>query len=82
MDFEWTQHARLTIAKRGIPEEWIQRALHQPDWREPDALDPSLEHRLIRIQEAEERVLRVIVNNTTQPIRLVTAFLDRRRRQI
>lgn len=46
---------------------------------EADPVDPDLEHRLARIPEYGNHVLRVIVNGKTTPPRIVTAFFDRRR---
>jgi uncharacterized DUF497 family protein len=79
MFFQLTQHARDAMQRRGIPLEWVEVTLRSPDWVEVDRLDSTLEHRLAVIPAAEGRVLRVVVNVDTQPVRVVTAFLDRRR---
>ena len=42
-------------------------------------MDPQLEHRLARIPEFNNRVLRVVVNNQKTPLHIVTVFFDRRR---
>ena len=47
---------------------------------EPDPIDPELEHRLGRIDEYDGRVLRVIVNATVTPPRVVTVYFDRKMR--
>ncbi|MCE7938162.1 MAG: DUF4258 domain-containing protein [Chloroflexi bacterium CFX6] len=78
MDFILTEHARDALAKRGISITWVERVFHSPEAIEPDRIDPELEHRLARIPELENRVLRVIVNVTVEPKRIVTLFLDRR----
>jgi len=79
MSFQLTQHARDALLRRGIPLEWVERTLDSPDGVEVDRLDPTLEHRLAVIPAAGGRVLRVVVNVDAQPVRVVTAFLDRRR---
>ncbi|SPD76312.1 conserved hypothetical protein [uncultured Desulfobacterium sp.] len=37
-----------------------------------------LEHRLAVISECENRVLRVIINPHTNPVRVITLFFDRK----
>ena len=44
---------------------------------EPDPDDVELEHRLGRIREHGARVLRVVVNKTVRPARVVTLYFDR-----
>ena len=79
VDYELTQHARDAMAKRAIPQEWVERALAAPQWTEGDPVDDVLEHRLMRIPEFGHRVLRVIVNLEAEPPRVVTAYFDRGR---
>ena len=73
-----TEHARNALEKRGIEIPWMERVFDRPETTEADPVDPDLEHRLARIPEWGNRVLRVIVNRTTTPPRIVTAFFDRR----
>jgi uncharacterized protein DUF4258 len=79
MAYELTEHARDALEKRRIELAWVEHALDAPEATEADPVDPDLEHRLARIPEWGNRVLRVIVNRTTTPLRIVTAFFDRRR---
>ena len=76
-NLEYTQHAVGRIAKRQIPLAWIERAVQQPDVVEDDEFDAELEHRLGKVPELANRVLRVIVTKT-DPMRVVTLHLDRR----
>jgi uncharacterized DUF497 family protein len=80
MDFQLTEHARDALKKRNIPLEWVERVFRAPQWIEKDQIDNHLEHRLGRISEFEERVLRVIVNIKTIPMRIITVYFDRRRK--
>jgi hypothetical protein len=57
----------------------MERALTMPEAAEADPVDPDLEHRLARIPEFGNRVLRVIVNGKKTPPHVVTVFFDRRR---
>ncbi|MGC8668973.1 MAG: DUF4258 domain-containing protein [Chthonomonadales bacterium] len=79
MDYVLTEHARDVLKKRQIPQAWMERALNTPDATETDQVDPALEHRLARIPEFGNRVLRVIVKSNETPLVVVTAFFDRRR---
>lgn len=78
MDYILTEHAQDALVRRQIPLEWLERVLNAPEATEADPMDPELEHRLARITEFGGRALRVIVNCTTTPPRVVTAFFDRR----
>ena len=81
MDYRLTQHARDAMEKRQIAVAWVERVLARPEWTEPDPLDAALEHRLAAIPEFGNRGLRVIVNTSTAPPRVITAYFDRRRTQ-
>ncbi len=76
-NLEYTQHAIGRIAKRQIQVAWIERAVQQPDAVEDDEFDAELEHRLGKVPELANRVLRVIVTKT-DPMRVITLHLDRR----
>lgn len=80
MTYELTQHAQTVVAERKIPVAWLERVLRDPERLEPDPIDPALEHRIGRIEERGNRVLRVVVTRETSPLRVVTAFFDRRLR--
>lgn len=80
MNYSLTHHARAALVKRKIPVEWLERTLTAPQWREHDATDSELEHRLAAIPECSNRVLRVIVNVRATPERVVTLFFDRNAR--
>jgi hypothetical protein len=72
-----TEHAKKMLTQREIPLEWLERVLNEPVLREPDLDDASLEGRYQPIPDFEGRVLRVVVNTTMEPIRVVSAFFDR-----
>jgi hypothetical protein len=77
MDYELSAHAVTVMAEREIPETWVARVLASPERTEPDAADPLLHHALGRITERDDRVLRVVYNETVHPWRVVTAYFDR-----
>ena len=79
MDYVLTEHARDALARRNISLIWVERALHTPEMTEADSIDADLEHRLVRIPEFGNRMLRVVVNVKKVPPHVVTAFIDRRR---
>jgi uncharacterized DUF497 family protein len=80
LSYELTQHARDVLDEREIPIEWIERVLAHPVLAEPAQSDPALENRFGRIAEFGNRVLRVVVNTTVVPERVVSVYFDRRMR--
>jgi hypothetical protein len=78
IDFQLTRHAEDALLKRKIEKEWLERVLAFPQRIEAGATDPMLEHRLAVISECDNRVLRVIINPHTNPIRVITLFFDRK----
>jgi hypothetical protein len=79
-DFELTAHAATVIAERQIDIAWVSRTLEKPERTETDRDDPSLTHALARIVERDDRILRVVYNPSVNPLRVVTAYFDRRQR--
>ena len=77
MDWVPTAHASEMLKERGILAAWAS-ALAAPESVEPDRLDPSLQHALGRIPDHGNRVLRVVFDPSTSPVRLVTVFFDRK----
>jgi hypothetical protein len=72
-------HAQSMLKEREILEEWVWRAIDLPDQTAKTA-DGNI-HYLKKIAERDDRVLRVIVNETAVPSRVVTVFFDRRMRE-
>jgi hypothetical protein len=64
------------LKEREIPEEWMWRAIREPDRTETEA-DGNI-HYMKAIPEHGGRFLRVVVNPHIQPRRIVTLFFDRR----
>ena len=77
MKYELTKHAQKALDEREIPVEWMERTLSAPELVLPDPEDATLERRFRRIPEFDGRVLRVAVNTTVEPIRVVSVFFDR-----
>jgi uncharacterized DUF497 family protein len=80
MKFDLTKHAQEAINERNISIEWIERAFYAPELVLPDPVDITLERRFCRIAEFNGRVLRVVVNTTVDPNRVVSVFFDRQMR--
>ena len=78
MSYELTQHARDVLDEREILIEWVERVLNRPTLREPAESDITLENRFARIPEFGNRVLRVVINTTIVPERVVSVYFDRR----
>jgi len=77
MKYELTKHAKKVLAERGIPIEWMERTLAEPELRQPDPDDAAVERRYRRIPEFGGWVLRVAVNTAVEPNRVVSIFFDR-----
>lgn len=79
--FELTEHARAVLAERQIDLAWVRRVLASPERTETDRHDPRLRHALAPIAERDSRILRVVYTAGEEPVRVVTAFFDRRERR-
>jgi len=77
MNYTLTEHAKRVLAEREIPIEWLEHALREPAFSEPDPEDASLERRYRPIPECKGRVLRVVINPSVEPVRVVSVFFDR-----
>jgi Domain of unknown function (DUF4258) len=78
--FDLSAHATVAVREREIKLDWIRRALERPARVEPDKVDISLQHALLAIPEHGNRVLRVVVDPSAMPVRVVTAYFDRNMR--
>jgi hypothetical protein len=76
MTYALTEHALKRCRKRKIREEWIADTLSHPARTENDFDDPTLVHALRAIPEKGFRVLRVIYNETVDPMTVVTVYFD------
>ena len=76
MEYLLSDHARKRIQKRKIWMEWLETTLTDPLRTESDEFDPSLVHALKPIPEKGFRMLRVIYNETRNPVLVVTAYFD------
>ena len=72
----FSKHAQDVMRERRIPEEWVLRTISAPD--RTDAPADGTIHYIKAIPEHGGRFLRVVVNPTITPQRVVTAFFDRR----
>jgi len=77
IDYELSAHAATVMAERDILVAWVERVLSRPERTEPDSADPELRHAFGRIPERDDRVLRVVYNETISPWRVVTVYFDR-----
>ncbi len=76
MQFRLSGHAEKRIQRRKIKLEWVAAALEHPARIENDNDDPNLVHALLPIPEKGFLVLRVIYNETNEPLTIVTAYFD------
>jgi hypothetical protein len=76
MEFKLSDHAQKRIQQRKIKLEWVDVAITYPDQIEEDFEDQSLVHVLKVIPEKGFKKLRVIYNETTKPVTVVTAYFE------
>ena len=77
MNYELTQHARDALQERQISVEWMERVMAKPALIQPSTADATVESRFAKIPEHGNRVLRVVVNKTVVPERVVSVYFDR-----
>ncbi|CAA9889654.1 conserved hypothetical protein [Candidatus Methylobacter favarea] len=76
MKYSLMDHAKKLIAKRQICNKWIKETLVYPARIQSDWNDPGWVHVLRLIAERGFRVLRIIYNETNDPVTIVTAYFD------
>ena len=77
MNYELTKHAQKALEERGIRIEWLERTLSAPECVLPDSSDATVERYFRHIPEFGGRILRVAVNTSVEPTRVVSIFFDR-----
>jgi hypothetical protein len=76
---DFTHHAKTMMRERLIQEDWVINAVNNPDMTEEKRDDEK--HYLKQIPQNSGKFLRVIVNPSVSPPRVITAFFDRRVRK-
>ncbi|HEX4950921.1 MAG TPA: DUF4258 domain-containing protein [Blastocatellia bacterium] len=76
VEIELSTHARQMMTERNIAEEWVWRTIHTPK-RKRKGDDDNM-HYTKPIKERQGRILHIVVNQNTDPPRIITVFFDRR----
>lgn len=76
--FELSEHARFQMQERNIQPSWLTQTLSAPDRLGAKADLHGNTHYLKQISDFGDRWLRVVINPTVDPQRIVTLFFDRR----
>lgn len=79
MSFELSKHTYDMLLERNILEDWVSRAINDPDW-DNVGIDNNIYY-FKAILEHEERILHVVVNPHVIPNKVVTVFFDRKARR-
>ena len=74
---DYTRHAAQAMQERMILPDWVESVVTEPAMRTADPNDPDVERFFRRIPEYGDRVLRVAVNTSVAPWRVVSVFFDR-----
>lgn len=80
LTFDLSDHALIRIRQRNLERQWIVATLENPDLEDPHPKDTDCRIAYKAIAEADGRVLKVVYNISTDPIRVVTVHFDRRMR--
>lgn len=73
---DFTNHAKTMMHERLIQEDWVINTVNNPDMIEEKRENEK--HYLKQILQTGGKFLRVIVNPSVSPPRVITAFFDRR----
>ena len=76
MEFKLSSHAEKRMRQRKIKLEWVRAAIENPDTTENDVEDHALVHALKMIPGKGFKRLRVIYNETTEPLTIITAYFE------
>jgi len=72
----FTIHAKNMMRERLIQEDWVESTVQNPDMTELKRNDEK--HYVKQIPQNQGKFLRVIVNPSVTPPRIITVFFDRR----
>lgn len=75
-----SKHAQAQQTERHIPDEWIRQTVEEPDEILERADKNGNTHYIRSIADFGKRKLRVIVNTSDEPNKIVTLFFGRRLR--
>lgn len=76
-ELKFSDHAVRVLSEREIPVAWVNQTVDAPALRTIDPNDSNIERFFRVIPEYGDRVLRVVVNTSSSPWRVVTLFFDR-----
>lgn len=78
-NYSFTIHTQDMLKERDILEAWVLQTINAPD--DKNFGDDGNMHYFKSIPERGNRILHVVVNETVEPNRIVTLFLDKRARR-
>ena len=78
-NIEYSLHAQNVMEEPGISEDWVNLTVRESDYNE--VKQDNTTHYIKAIPEFGGRFLRVVVNVSVTPNRIVTVFFDRRIRR-
>jgi len=77
----FSRHAIEVAAERDLALDWAMEVVRQPDWVEPDPLDPTVERRFGVLSHRDGKYLRVACRETSDAFFVISFFLDRKARR-
>ena len=73
----FTPHAELMLGERVIERAWVLETIRKPERVEADPSKAGRKRAFRRVPEYESRWLRVVFDEETDGVVIVTAFFDR-----
>jgi hypothetical protein len=67
----------MVMQERAIETAWLESVLEAPALREPDPEEPRLQRWYRVIPARNGRVLRVVLDPSVEPARVISVFFDR-----
>lgn len=74
MRFEISKHARQEMKRRGLPEDIVDRIVRDPQQVVDECRNMKAYQAIIDFGTGKDYLVRVIVNDTVEPARVVTAY--------
>lgn len=78
MKYTLSKHAQEVVQEREIKPEWLDQVFETPQLTESDPLDHDIESLFGVVKEYGNRVLHVVINKNKRPVKIVTAYFDRK----
>lgn len=74
MKFEISRHAQEEMGRRGIPLNIVESIMQNPQQIVDEYGNKKAYQSIIKIEASKEYLVRVIVNDTVDPVKVITVY--------